>query len=147
MTRRIDTFDPVVITITYVQGGNDDERDPRRRALAGHAPRRLAGRSHARARRHRARRDRTGRGERHGCDVHGRAGISADRERRGLVDLALDVASELLGDEKAGRMPAPVMGAEDFSYVLEQRPGAMAFLGVCPPGTRPTTRMRATRTA
>ena len=34
-------------------------------------------------------------------------------------------------------MPSPVMGAEDFSYVLEQRPGALAFLGVCPPGTRP----------
>ena len=34
-------------------------------------------------------------------------------------------------------MPAPVMGAEDFSYVLEQRPGALAFLGVCPPGVRP----------
>ena len=30
-------------------------------------------------------------------------------------------------------MPAPVMGAEDFSYVLQQVPGAMVFLGVCPP--------------
>ena len=39
--------------------------------------------------------------------------------------------------DNAGRMPSPVMGAEDFSYVLEQRPGALAFLGVCPPGTRP----------
>ena len=36
-----------------------------------------------------------------------------------------------------GRMPAPVMGAEDFSYVLQRRPGAMAFLGVCPPGEHP----------
>ena len=25
-----------------------------------------------------------------------------------------------------------VMGAEDFSYVLRDRPGLMAFLGVCP---------------
>ena len=31
-------------------------------------------------------------------------------------------------------MPNPVMGAEDFSYVLEQVPGAMAFLGTCPDG-------------
>jgi metal-dependent amidase/aminoacylase/carboxypeptidase family protein len=30
-------------------------------------------------------------------------------------------------------MPAPVMGAEDFSYVLAKVPGAMLFLGVCPP--------------
>jgi metal-dependent amidase/aminoacylase/carboxypeptidase family protein len=29
-------------------------------------------------------------------------------------------------------MPTPVMGAEDFSYVLAEVPGAMAFLGVCP---------------
>jgi hippurate hydrolase len=34
-------------------------------------------------------------------------------------------------------MPAPVMGAEDFSYVLQQRPGALAFLGACPPGESP----------
>jgi metal-dependent amidase/aminoacylase/carboxypeptidase family protein len=26
-------------------------------------------------------------------------------------------------------MPSPVMGAEDFSYILERVPGAMAFLG------------------
>lgn len=30
--------------------------------------------------------------------------------------------------------PAPNMGGEDFSYVLERVPGAMAFLGVAPPG-------------
>jgi hippurate hydrolase len=31
-------------------------------------------------------------------------------------------------------MDAPVMGAEDFSYVLQKVPGAMVFLGVCPEG-------------
>jgi len=50
---------------------------------------------------------------------------------------ALEVAADVVGPANAGRMPAPVMGAEDFSYVLEQRPGALAFLGVCPPGVRP----------
>jgi hippurate hydrolase len=34
-------------------------------------------------------------------------------------------------------MPAPVMGAEDFSYLLNERPGAFAYLGVCPPGESP----------
>ena len=28
----------------------------------------------------------------------------------------------------------PIMGAEDFSYVLERVPGAMMMLGVCPEG-------------
>jgi hippurate hydrolase len=36
-------------------------------------------------------------------------------------------------------MNHPVMGAEDFSYVLEQVPGAMAFLGACPAGADPAT--------
>jgi hippurate hydrolase len=31
-------------------------------------------------------------------------------------------------------LPAPVMGAEDFSYVLEKVPGMMAFLGVAESG-------------
>jgi metal-dependent amidase/aminoacylase/carboxypeptidase family protein len=34
-------------------------------------------------------------------------------------------------------MPTPIMGAEDFAYVLEKVPGALAFLGACPPGTAP----------
>ena len=45
----------------------------------------------------------------------------------------LDVAGRLVGD-LAQEMPSPVMGAEDWSYVLQQVPGAMAFLGTCPPG-------------
>jgi len=32
-------------------------------------------------------------------------------------------------------VPQPVMGSEDFSYVLKEIPGAMAFLGVAPEGT------------
>ncbi|HEU0066919.1 MAG TPA: amidohydrolase, partial [Sphingomonas sp.] len=36
-------------------------------------------------------------------------------------------------------MPVPMMGAEDFSYVLRQIPGAMAFIGVAPAGSDPAT--------
>ncbi|WP_425230556.1 M20 metallopeptidase family protein [Sphingomonas sp.] len=32
-------------------------------------------------------------------------------------------------------MPAPMMGGEDFAYVLREVPGAMAFLGVAPEGS------------
>ncbi len=39
------------------------------------------------------------------------------------ASFVLRVASELLGDEQSGRMPTPVMGAEDFSYVLQQTAG------------------------
>lgn len=36
-------------------------------------------------------------------------------------------------------MPQPMMGAEDFSYVLRKIPGAFAFLGVAPAGSDPAT--------
>ena len=36
-------------------------------------------------------------------------------------------------------MPHPVMGAEDFSYVLEKLPGSMMFLGGTPPDKNTAT--------
>ena len=47
-------------------------------------------------------------------------------------DRVLGVAGELLGADRAITMPNPLMGAEDFSYVLQRVPGALAFLGACP---------------
>jgi len=49
---------------------------------------------------------------------------------------ARDVAADLLGPQAVLALDVPVMGAEDFSYVLERVPGAMVFLGVRPPGTK-----------
>jgi metal-dependent amidase/aminoacylase/carboxypeptidase family protein len=45
----------------------------------------------------------------------------------------------MLGRRRVVEMTAPIMGAEDFSYVLAEVPGALAFLGGCPPGTDPAT--------
>jgi amidohydrolase len=50
------------------------------------------------------------------------------------ADHALGVAARLLGAERVVRMPTPVMGAEDWSFVLEQVSGSMVFLGVGLPG-------------
>jgi hippurate hydrolase len=50
------------------------------------------------------------------------------------VILGEKVARELTGDSAFYRLAAPIMGAEDFSYVLEQVPGAMFFLGVAHEG-------------
>jgi amidohydrolase len=137
VTRRIDTFDPVVITITYVRAGTTNNVIPESARLGGTL------------------RAVSARGRRHALDGIERvvAGIAAAHEQTAVVVVepgypptinddafaafALEVAADVVGPSKAGRMPAPVMGAEDFSYVLEQRPGALAFLGVCPPGVRP----------
>jgi len=44
------------------------------------------------------------------------------------------VARALAGEDKFLRLSHPIMGAEDFAYVLEQTPGAMFFLGVAHEG-------------
>jgi amidohydrolase len=49
---------------------------------------------------------------------------------------ARGVAGELLGDQAVIQLPVPVMGAEDFSYVLNRTPGAMMLLGVRPQGDK-----------
>jgi len=49
------------------------------------------------------------------------------------VALAEAVATSL-ADGQFLRLPTPIMGAEDFSYVLEKVPGMMAFLGVAGEG-------------
>ena len=55
------------------------------------------------------------------------------------ADFGLGVADALVGADKAVRLPTPVMGAEDFSYVLNKLPGAMIFLGGTPDGVNPAT--------
>ncbi len=44
------------------------------------------------------------------------------------------LACDVLGPGRVATMPTPIMGAEDFSYVLAQVPGALAFLGGLTPG-------------
>ena len=45
----------------------------------------------------------------------------------------------MLGADKVVRMPNPIMGAEDFSYVLQKVPGSMMFLGGTSPDRDPAT--------
>jgi len=46
------------------------------------------------------------------------------------VGFAERVAGDLFGDGVFLRLDNPIMGAEDFAYILEKVPGAMFFLGV-----------------
>ena len=56
------------------------------------------------------------------------------------VDLVKRLAAEQFGGGAYHEVPAPIMGAEDFSYVLQKVPGAMAILGVAPPDGDPFAR-------
>ena len=44
------------------------------------------------------------------------------------TEFATQVAKEVAGDANVHEMP-PLMGAEDFAYMLEARPGAFIFCG------------------
>ena len=52
--------------------------------------------------------------------------------RAAFTGFARDTVVELFGEQGYLPMRTPMMGAEDFSYLLQRFPGAMFFLGVKP---------------
>ena len=72
-------------------------------------------------------------------EVEFRDGYPVTVNNPGSADFALDVAKEVVGDSSTVRLPNPIMGAEDFSYVLNRIPGAMMFLGGTAPDRNPAT--------
>ena len=53
------------------------------------------------------------------------------------VQRAASVAESVFGESSFQIMQTAMMGAEDWSYVLNEVPGSMAFLGVCDPSLKP----------
>jgi hippurate hydrolase len=53
--------------------------------------------------------------------------VTRNHERQ--TAFAASVASEVVGGDRVDTDVPPVMGAEDFSYMLEARPGAFIFIG------------------
>jgi amidohydrolase len=137
VTRQINTFDPAVVTITKIRAGTTNNVIPEHVRMEGTL---RAVSEHSRARAVEAmRRLVEGIASAHDMTaaLHVERGYPVTVNHADDVALTLRVAGELLGTDRAGTMPTPVMGAEDFSYVLQQRPGAMSFLGACPPGLHP----------
>jgi hippurate hydrolase len=136
-TRRIDPFDPVIITITHIEAGTTNNVIPESVFMEG-TLRSVSESSRARALRG-IERVVHGIADAHEMDVDfvQTPGYPVVINDAAFAAFTHDVAGELLGREQAITMPAPVMGAEDFSYLLNERPGTFAYLGVCPPGERP----------
>ncbi len=137
VTRRISTFDPVVVTITQITGGTASNVIPETVKLIGTL--RAVGESSRRKARAGIERVATNIAAAHEmtATVDIAEGYPVVVNDAAFAGFALDVARELLGSAAAFEMPSPVMGAEDFSYLLNERPGAFAYLGVCPPGETP----------
>ncbi|HUJ06649.1 MAG TPA: M20 family metallopeptidase [Streptosporangiaceae bacterium] len=52
---------------------------------------------------------------------------------------AEQIATDVLGEASFVSVPNPMTGSEDFSYVLQQVPGAMLMVGAVAPGADPAT--------
>jgi len=134
VTRRIDAFDPVVITVTKIAAGTTGNVIPESVEMLGTI----------RATSPRAR-ERAHEGVRRVAE-----GIAAAHEVKANVVIvegypvtvndaeatafARETSAAVLGENAYVQMPQPAMGAEDFSFVLERIPGAMVILGVRPDG-------------
>lgn len=58
-----------------------------------------------------------------------RRGYPVTRNHDDQTDFAAEIAEGIAGDGKVNRSIEPMMGGEDFSYMLEERPGAFIFAG------------------
>jgi len=139
VTRQFDVFDPVVLTVGTFHAGTADNVipddanfvatvrtfSPQARAAVQEAAPRVA------------------------AQVAAAHGLTATAEFRDGYPVTINHANELafaqqaladlLGDGRYFAAPNPLTGSEDFSYVLEQVPGAFLMLGACPPDTDPLT--------
>ncbi|MEI8238066.1 MAG: M20 family metallopeptidase [Actinomycetota bacterium] len=132
VTRTIDVFDPSVVTVGRITAGTTNNVIPESAEIEG-TIRALSERTRSKVR-DGIRRVATGVAAAHDAEVQIDFfdGYPVTMNDVGSADFALDVARELLGEKSVVRMPNPVMGAEDFSYVLHRVPGSMMFLGATP---------------
>ncbi|MGZ0185184.1 MAG: M20 metallopeptidase family protein [Acidimicrobiales bacterium] len=139
VTREVDVFDPAVLTIAHVVAGTTTNVIPETAFFEG-TIRCISERTRARIREAVARTIR-GVAEAHGCtvDIEMVDGYPVTLNDVGEAARFAEVCRATLGEDGHRLMPAPAMGGEDFSYVLQKVPGVMAFLGVCP-ATEPNPR-------
>src|SRR6266545_1971180 len=111
VTRRVNVFDPAVVTVAKIEAGTTRERvlDGVRRVAEGIAAA-------------------------HGAEaaVELIRGYPVTVNDAAFAGFVLDTARELLGPEVVHAMSHPIMASEDFSYVLQRVAGAIANLSTRP---------------
>ena len=66
------------------------------------------------------------------CELNYMSGYPATINSVPETEISAKVVVDLLGEDKIILNPTPSMGAEDFSYMLEARPGCYVWLGIGP---------------
>ncbi len=135
ITRGIPAFDPAVLTIARITAGSTSNVIPETALLEG-TIRAVSEGSRVRAIEG-LQRVASGVASAHGCTVEYEeigSGYPVTVNEGAAAREVLAVAGAVIGPDQVFEMPTPVMGAEDWSYVLQRVRGSMAFLGVAPPG-------------
>ena len=137
VTRRIDIFDPAVVSIAQVVAGTTSNIIPETAFLHG-TIRALSEPARERAK-ELVLRVAQGVAAAHGAaaEVEIEPAYPVTVNDPAFAAFARGVAADLVGEEASTPLEHPIMGAEDFSYVLQRVPGAMAFLGGLRPGEQP----------
>jgi amidohydrolase len=134
VTRRVDAFDPAVVTVARIRAGTTSNVIPETAELYG-TVRTVSEKARDSVL---ADIERVAQGiaSAHGmnAEVGIERGYPVTVNDDAAAAFALETAAALLGDGATVEMPTPVMGAEDWSYVLQQVPGSMVFLGTRPDG-------------
>ncbi len=130
--RRIDVFDPAVLTIAQIRAGTTVNVIPSSARLSGTL--RTVSERTRETMDAGIRRVVAGIAAAHGVEAEAQVvrGYPVTVNDAGFVAFVHDTARALLGDAGVRPMRAPIMGAEDFSYVLQEVPGALVFLGARP---------------
>lgn len=135
VTRQVPVFDPAVVTIARLQAGTTDNVIPETVEMLGtirtlSATRRMAVQAGLRtlicgiAAAHGAR-----------ASVRYEEGFPVTVCDARAAALGRTVATDLFGADHWEELSHPIMGAEDFAYVLDKVPGAMFFLGAAAEGS------------
>ncbi len=137
VTRHFDVFDPIIITVGSFHAGSTDNVIPdEARFLATVRSFSAAARDQVKDASVRLVADiATAHGVR--AEATYADGYPMTVNDAGQVAFAEQTVTEVFGDGRFIRMPNPLPGSEDFSFVLDQVPGAFIMMGACPVGTDP----------
>jgi hippurate hydrolase len=135
VTRTVSIADPAVVTIGQIQAGSTDNVIPETAMLYG-TIRTLSPRTRSEIQQNLRRL------VEHVAAAHGATatveftpGFPVTVCNAAAVDFGARTVKALLGEDAWVTLASPIMGAEDFSYVLEKVPGAMFFLGASHQGS------------
>ncbi len=139
VTRRFSVFDPVVLTVTQLEAGEAINVIPDTarlgatvRALSDEAVDRLAAQTRTLA---------EGIAAAHGCtaEVDFKVSYPVTVNDAGETARAVAELRGLFGEDRVAELPDPIMGSEDFSYVLREVPGTFVMLTASPAEVDPDT--------